>query len=384
MKPTSLVHPCVPALLIGLGAWPLAAAAQTPGPPTVSVAKPYITEITERDDFTGRFEAVDQVDVRARVTGYLTKVDFRDGSMVKAGDLLLSIDDRPYRDAVKEAEATLVSAKTRTEFAQSDYDRAENLRKTGNIADQVFDQRRQALLAARAEADRAEATLSRARLDLEFTQVRAPMSGRISRRLVSEGNLVNANDTLLTNIVSLDPIQFYFDIDERSFLAYFRQGVNGIGSGQGGDASKVAVALTNETEPTHPGRIDFVDNRVDAASGTMRVRASLPNPTMALTPGLFGRIQIQGSQPYKAVMIPDEAIGADQDRRIVYVVGPDSKVSAKAIRTGPRIDGLRVVREGLDGSETIVVSGLMRVRPGAAVQPRMVAIKPGPDAIAEK
>ncbi|WP_406856360.1 efflux RND transporter periplasmic adaptor subunit [Alsobacter sp. KACC 23698] len=384
MKPTTLVHRCVATLLIGLGAWPLAAAAQTGGPPTVSVAKPYITEIIERDDFTGRFEAVDQVDVRARVTGYLTKVDFRDGSMVKAGDLLLSIDDRPYRDAVKEAEATLVSAKTRTEFAQSDYERAENLRKTGNIADQVFDQRRQALLAARAEADRAEATLSRARLDLEFTQVRAPMSGRISRRLVSEGNLVNANDTLLTNIVSLDPIQFYFDIDERSFLAYFRQGVNGIGSGQGGDASKVAVALTNETEPTHPGRIDFVDNRVDAASGTMRVRASLPNPTMALTPGLFGRIQIQGSQPYKAVMIPDEAIGADQDRRIVYVVGADNKVSAKAIRTGPRIDGLRVVREGLDGSETIVVSGLMRVRPGAAVQPRMVAIKPGADTIAEK
>ncbi len=351
------------------------AAAQPAPPPTVSVAKPVVKPITEWDDFIGRFEAVDQVDIRARVSGYLEKVHFRDGALVRVGDPLFTIDQRPYRNALQEAQANVTSAQVRMDFAQTDLDRAEQLRRTGNITDQLLDQRRQSFLTARAELDRAQALVRQAQLDLEFTEIKAPLAGRISRKLVSEGNLINANETVLTNIVSMDPIHFYFDVDERSFLAYSRQHEGGT-KPSGATPNEVLLTLTDEREGRRTGRMDFVDNRLDTASGTMRARAVFPNKDLFLTPGLFGRVSIRGSDPYEGILVPDEAVGSDQDRRVVYVVGEDNTVQMKPVRPGPRIDGYRVIRTGLTGKETLVVNGLMRVRPGAKITPQMTTLPP--------
>jgi RND family efflux transporter MFP subunit len=364
-------------LLLGSGSTPVLAQGAPPNaPPPVTVAKPVVKDIREWDEFIGRFEAVDEVTVRARVSGYLDKVHFRDGAIVKTGDPLFTIDQRPYRAVLQEAEATLASAKARVEFAATDLERAENLRRTGNIAEQVFDQRRQTLQTARADVDRSQATLNRARLDMEFTLIRAPVSGRISRKLVSEGNLIIANDTVLTNIVSLDPIHFYFDVDERSYLTYTQMALEGTRPSSRDTPNEVYVALSNEREPTHRGRMDFVDNRIDASTGTMRGRAIFDNKDLAFTPGLFGRVRLIGSGVYRGVLLPDEAIGADQDRRVVYVVGDDNKLVMKPVRLGPRIDGYRVIRDGLKGDETLVVAGLVRVRPGMQVQPQLTTLPP--------
>jgi RND family efflux transporter MFP subunit len=370
-----LRHVIATSVLLGaaLGV-PAPALAQQGGPVPVSVAKPIIKEIIEFDEFTGRFEAPDSVEVRARVSGYLDKVSFKDGAHVTSGDLLFTIDPRPYQAAYNKAESAVTVSQSKLEFAQSDLDRADSLRKTGNISDQTVDQRRQSFLSTEAELAGAKAALESARLDLDFTQVRAPISGRISRKLVSEGNLINANQTVLTTIVSLDPIQFYFDIDERSFVAYMRGGVTNAENNP--RARDVVVAVTGDGEPTRKGRLDFVDNRLETTTGTMRVRAQFDNPDFFLTPGMFGRIRIVGSQPYKGVLVPDEAIASDQDRRIVYVSNQDGTVTATPVRPGPKQDGYRVIREGLKGDETIVVNGLMRLRPGVKVNPQMTTLPP--------
>ncbi|WP_404286032.1 efflux RND transporter periplasmic adaptor subunit [Microvirga sp. RSM25] len=347
-----------------------------PPPPQVTVAKPLVKDIVERTDFIGRFEAIDQVDIRARVSGYLDKVHFQDGTFVKAGDLLFTIDPRPYRNELEQAQSAVTSSQVRLEFAQSDLDRAEQLRRSGNITDQVYDQRRQAFLTAKAELDRAQAALRQAQLDVEFTQIKSPLSGRISRKLVSEGNLVNANETILTNVLSLDPIQFYFDVDERSFLAFSRQTHGGTNTSANGETNEVELTLTDERLGTRKGQLDFVDNRLDSASGTIRVRAVFENKDRFLTPGLFGRVTVGASDPYKGILLPDEAIGSDQDRRVVYVVGENNIVNLKPVRIGPRIDGYRVIRDGLTGNETVVVNGLVRARPGAPITPQMTTLPP--------
>src|SRR5919112_5230086 len=347
-----------------------------PAPPSVTVAKPVVKDIIERTDFIGRFEAVDQVDIRARVSGYIDKIHFEDGTLVKAGDLLFTIDPRPYQNALEQAQATVTSSEVRLNFAQSDLDRAEQLRRTGNIADQLLDQRRQAYLTAKADLDRAQAFLRQAQLDVEFTQIKSPLSGRISRKLVSEGNLVNANETILTNVLSLDPIQFYFDVDERSFLAFSRQTHGGTNTSANGETNEVELTLTDERLGTRKGQLDFVDNRLDSASGTIRVRAVFENKDRFLTPGLFGRVTVGASDPYKGILLPDEAIGSDQDRRVVYVVGENNIVHLKPVRIGPRIDGYRVIRDGLTGNEAVVVNGLVRVRPGAPITPQMTTLPP--------
>jgi RND family efflux transporter MFP subunit len=346
----------------------------TSAPPSVTVAKPVVKDIIERTDFIGRFEAVDQVDIRARVSGYINKIHFEDGTLVKAGDLLFTIDPRPYRNALEQAQATVTSSQVRLDFAQSDLDRAEQLRRTGNVSDQVFDQRRQAFLTGKAELDRAQAALRQAQLDVEFTEVRSPLTGRLSRKLVSEGNLVNANETILTNVLTLDPIQFYFDVDERSYLAYSRQTQGGTRTSSNGSANEVLLTLTDERLGQRKGQLDFVDNRLDAASGTIRARAVFANKDLFLTPGLFGRVTIGASDPYSAVLLPDEAIGSDQDRRVAYVLGENNIVNLRPVRVGPRIDGYRVIREGLKGDETVVVNGLVRVRPGAPIAPQMTTL----------
>lgn len=355
---------------------PAPAFAQAAPPPTATVSAPLVKLITEWDEFIGRFEAVDEVAIRARVSGYLAEIHFTDGELVKQGDPLFSIDRRQYDAALEEAAASVASAKARLDYAQGDLGRAEALRTRGNISGQGLDQRRQAALTARADLDRAEAELRQARLNIEFTQIKAPFAGRISRRLLSVGNLVIANETVLTNIVSLNPIHFYFDVDERSFLAYMRHTGNGTKPSSWANGSPVHITIESRNAPKIVGKMDFADNRLDAATGTIRARAVVENDDLTLSPGQFGRIRVMGSDEYQAVLLPDEAIGSDQDRRIVYVVDDNNQVSARPVRPGPRIDGYRVIREGLDGSETVVVDGLVRIRPGMKITPRTSVLPP--------
>jgi RND family efflux transporter MFP subunit len=355
---------------------PAAATSAGPQAAPVTAAKPVVKEITEWDEFTGRFDAVESVEIRARVNGYLADVHFTEGSIVKKGDLLVTIDQRPFKIAVEESMAALSSAAARLEFAEQELKRVEETARTGASPARLLDQRRQELISARAERDRAKTALDRANLDLEFTEVRAPVAGRISRKLVSEGNLVQANATLLTTIVALDPIYFYFDVDEQSYIGYLRMGQSGERPALR-DAGNIAeVVLPDEKTYARKGRIDFIDNRLDPGSGTMRGRAVFDNKDLLLTPGMFGRVRIPGSGAYKAVLVPDEAIGTDQSRRVVYQVSADGSVTVLPVRLGPRIDGYRVVRSGLKGDETLVVNGIVRIRPGAKVAPKMTTLPP--------
>ncbi|NJN06310.1 MAG: efflux RND transporter periplasmic adaptor subunit, partial [Rhodobacteraceae bacterium] len=263
------------------------------------------------------------------------------------------------------------------DFAQEQLDRAQSLIANGNIAQSVLDQRREAFLSAQGALEQARAALELASLDLEYSQITAPMTGRIDQALVDPGNLVLANDTELTTIVSLDPIYFYFDIDERYFLAYARDArARGVSLQEGGGGLEVRVTLSDAKIPPLTGRLDFSENRIDRNTGTMRVRAILDNPEEVLTPGLFGRVNVPGSLPYEGILIPDAAIVADQNRRLVMTVDEAGNVTPRPVRPGPRIDGYRVIREGLDGSETIVIEGLLRARPGAVVTPELVELPP--------
>jgi membrane fusion protein, multidrug efflux system len=352
------------------------AGAPAPSPPTVTVAKPVVKNIVEWDDFTGRFEATDDVAVRSRVTGYLDQIHFKDGSIIKKGDLLFTIDPRSFQAAADEASARLDNAKTALDFASQELQRAEGLRKGVEISQSVLDQRRQQYLSSRAEVQVVTAALQQARLNLEYTKITAPISGRTSHRMLSVGNLVNANETILTTIVALNPIYFYFDVDERSYIAYARMALQGERPSGRDNAYEVRMVIPGDPQESRIGHINFVDNRIDSATGTMRGRAIFDNPDLFLQPGMFGRISIPGSGSHEAVLIPDAAIGSDQDRRIVYVVGADNKITTKAIRTGPKIDGYRVVRNGLSGDETIVVDGIVRARPGAAVTPEPTTLPP--------
>ena len=336
-----------------------------PGPPPVTVAKPVVKDIVELDEYTGRFQATATVDVRARVNGYLEAVHFKDGAIVKEGDPLFVIDRRPYQAAVNQAQAALNSVQTRVDLARSDVERFDRLGRSGTASEQTVEQKRQAFLGAQADLAGARAALDTARLNLSFTEIRAPLSGRISRKLVSEGNLVRENETLLTTIVALDPIYFYFDIDERSYLAYQRLAKDGAqAAGSNGNGLAVAVMLTDEKEFLHAGKLDFTDNRIDTATGTMRLRAVLDNKDLFLTPGLFGRIAVPGSNKYQAILLPDEAILTDLDRRYVYVVGEGGQVRQQPVQTGSRQDNYRILRSGLKGDETVVINGLQRVRLG--------------------
>ncbi|TXN74483.1 efflux RND transporter periplasmic adaptor subunit [Methylobacterium sp. WL18] len=377
----SSLFPVLSGLAAGfLLAGPLAqtAYAQAPGgpPPKVTVAKPVVREIVEQDQYTGRFDAIDYVEVRARVTGYLEKINFMDGQTVKKGDLLFVIDRRPYKAALEQAQAALASAKARQSFSQTDLERAQTLSRSGNISEQVTDQRRQASLTAQADVDSAQAALNNAQLNYDFSEVKAPVNGRISRRLVTEGNIVSADQTMLTTIVSLDPIWFSFTVDEKSFLKYQSSLGIGMGQTQQGKGVPIMIALSGEAKPTRKGTLDFVDNRVDNATGTILLRATVPNADQFIKPGLFGIVAMPATKPFQGVMIPDEAVAANQDKRIVYVIGPENVVQQKDVVLGPKVDGYRVIRSGLKGDETIVVNGVARIRPGAKVTPETVELPP--------
>jgi RND family efflux transporter MFP subunit len=307
-------------------------------------------------------------------------VHFKDGALVKEGELLFVIDRRPFKAVLDQAESSLAAAQTRFDLAKLELERAERLVRTGAGTEQALDQRRQAFLSAQADVIGAKAALEQSRLNYEFTEIRAPISGRISRKLVTEGNLVSANTTMLTTIVSTDPIYFYFDIDERSFLSYQR--LAQLGTGDGGNGGEkgglpVMVMLTDEQEYKHKGALDFTDNRVDPATGTMRLRAALPNKDLFLTPGLFGRIAVPGTPRYRGIMLPDEAILSDLDRRFVYVVAADGSVKQQPVRLGSRTDNYRIIRQGLTGEETVVINGLQRVRLGGGkVTPQPIELPP--------
>jgi multidrug efflux system membrane fusion protein len=374
LRPLLLVSPLIAAALMGPGG----AAAQAPGapPPGVTVAKPVVKEIVEQDQYTGRFDPIEFVEVRARVTGYLDKILFQDGANVKKGDVLFLIDRRPYKAALEQAQAALTSAKARLAFTQTDLERAQVLSKGGNISEQVTDQRRQASQTAQADVDSAEAALRNAQLNYDFTEVKSPVNGRISQRLVTEGNIVITDQTMLTTIVSLDPIYFGYTVDEKSFLKY--QGTLGIGMGQTqrGKGAPIRIALSGEEKPTRKGTLDFVDNRVDNATGTVLLRATVENPDGFIKPGLFGIVSMPATKPYQGILIPDEAVSANQDKRIVYVLGEGDKVAAKTVKLGPLVDGYRVVSEGLKGDESVVINGVAKVRPGAQVKPETTQLPP--------
>ena len=364
-------------LLVGFGVAATSAHAQAPGgpPPKVTVAKPVVRQIVEQDQYTGRFDPVEFVEVRARVTGYLEKINFVDGQTVKKGDLLFVIDRRPYKAALEQAQAAVSSAKARQSFSVTDLERAQTLSKSGNISEQVTDQRRQASQTAQADVDSAQAALDNAQLNYNFTEVKSPIDGRISQRNVTEGNIVSTDQTILSRIVSLDPVYFGFNVDERSFLKY--QGTLGIGMGQmqRGKGAPVLIALSGETKPTRKGTLDFVDNRVDNQTGTMLLRATVENPDNFIKPGLFGIVSMPATKPYQGVLLPDEAVSANQDKRIVYVLEGD-KVAAKTVKLGPIVDGYRVINEGVKGDELVVINGVAKVRPGAQVKAETVELPP--------
>ena len=341
-------------------------------PPSVTIAQPTKRTVTDWDEFTGRFEAVEEVQVRARVGGFVTSVEFRDGAFVKTGDLLYVIDARPFEAVAEQADGQLADARAKAELARRELDRALTLNQTQAVSDSIVDQRRQALQAAKAAQLQAEGALKAAQLNIEFTHVAAPIGGRVSRHLVSAGNLVQGSEggsTLLTSIVSLDPIYVYFDMDEATYIKNNRLYFEGKRPSSRENPNPVQVALTGETKPSHDGKMDFVDNRLDVATATLRGRAVIPNKDFSILPGQFGRVRLIGSAPYEALLVPDTAIATDQSRKIVFVVKDDDTVEAKAVTLGPLDEGLRVIREGLKPEDRVIVDGLQRARVGAKVSP---------------
>jgi multidrug efflux system membrane fusion protein len=349
------------------------------GPLPVTVAQPIKRTVTDWDEFTGRFEAVEEVQVRARVGGFVTSVEFRDGAFVGTGDLLYVIDARPFEAVAQQADGQLADARAKAELAKRELDRALTLNQTQAVSDSIVDQRRQTLQAAKAAETQAEGLLKAAQLNIEFTHVVAPIAGRVSRHLVSVGNLVQGSDsgggsTLLTSIVSLNPIYIYFDMDEATYLKNNRLYFEGKRPSSRENPNPVQVSLTGETKPSHDGKVDFLDNRLDISTGTLRGRAVIPNKDFSILPGQFGRVRLIGSSPYEALLLPDTAIASDQSRKIVFVVKDDDTVEARQVTLGPLDEGLRVIREGLKPEDRVIIDGLQRARPGAKVAPHTAPI----------
>ena len=347
--------------------------------PPVTVAQPTKRTVTDWDEFTGRFEAVEEVQVRARVGGFVTSVEFRDGAFVKTGDLLYVIDARPFEAVADQADGQLSDARAKAELAKRELDRALTLNQTQAVSDSIVDQRRQALQAAKAAEMQAAGALKAAHLNIEFTHVVAPIGGRVSRHLVSVGNLVQGSEgtsTLLTSIVSLDPIYIYFDMDEATYLKNNRLYFEGKRPSSRENPNPVQVSLTGETKPSHDGKVDFLDNRLDVSTGTLRGRAVIPNKDFSILPGQFGRVRLIGSSPYDALLLPDTAIASDQSRKIVFVVKDDDTVEVRQVTLGPLDEGLRVIREGLKPEDRVIIDGLQRARVGAKVSPHPAPAAP--------
>jgi RND family efflux transporter MFP subunit len=348
--------------------------ASQPAPPTVTVAKPIQRPLVDYDEYVGRFVAIDSVEIRGRVSGYLDQVHFTDGQIVKQGDLLFTIDKRPFQISLDQAKANLSQARANLAFTESDLARAQQLVGNKTMTEQAFEQRTQAKRVAEASVAAQEAAVRQASLDLDFTELRAPVTGRVGDRRVSPGNLVTGgaggSTTLLAMIVSLDPIRFEFTFDEASYLRYERLADGGKDvTGRDGSAL-VSLKLIDEDDFVHSGRMDFVDNVIDRLSGTIRGRAVFTNRDGLFTPGMFGRVRLPGSPTYTALLVPDAAVGSEQVRKFVLVVDGDNVVRQKYVKLGQTIDKLRVIKDGLQPDDIVIVNGLMRAHPGQKVTPQ--------------
>jgi RND family efflux transporter MFP subunit len=346
---------------------------------TVSVSRPIVEEIIEWDEYTGRFDAVDTVDVRARVSGYLDQIAFKDGQMVQKGDLLFVIDPRPFERVRDQARAELAQAQTRADNLVADVERGKPLVERRIMSEKMYEDRANLLREAQAAVKVAEAKVAAAELELSFTRMTAPLSGRTSRATTSQGNWVSAgslsNTTVLTTIVSQDPIHIYFDVSENNYIKYKRLAERGETRSAASPGANVEIALPDETSFNHKGRLDFIDNRLDAGTATLRVRAEIENKAQLFSPGMFARVRLAGSGKAPAILLPDEAIATDQGSKYVLVVAEDGSVSRKTVRLGPLSGGLRVVRDGMAANDWVVVKGLQLARPGQKVQTKREAIR---------
>jgi RND family efflux transporter MFP subunit len=362
----------------GEGKAPVAA----PPPPAVTLAAPVQRTVVDKDEYVGRFVAIDAVEIRARVSGYLDKVHFADGQLVKQGDPLFTIDPRPFQNVVAQANANLAQAQANLAFAEADLARAQQLVREKTVSEQVFQQRQQAKGTAEASVAANAAAVRQAALDVEFTELRAPVSGHIGDRRVSPGNLVTGgtggNTTLLATIVSTDPIRFEFTFDEAAYLRYTRLAGIAKDVAKQGTKTQVSLKLLDEQKFEHQGTMDFVDNVVERASGTIRGRAVFANGQGLFTPGMFARVQVPGSPPYQTLLVPDAAIGTEQARKYVLTVDGENTVRQKYVVLGQAVDNLRVIKEGLDLNDRLVVNGLMRARPGQKVTPQEEGKPPPP------
>jgi multidrug efflux system membrane fusion protein len=353
-----------------------------PPPAEVSVAPVLQKNVRQWDEFTGRIAAVDSVELRPRVSGYVERVVFQEGQEVKQGELLFVIDRRPYEAQLAQAQAQLERARSEAKLAQAQDARAQALIEARVISREDFEARRAASASGNAAVRAAEAAVQSAQLNLQFTEIRAPIAGRAGRALVTAGNLAQADSTLLTTVVSLDPMYVYFDADEQTYLRYNAASDKG---NRKAESDPVRVGLANEDGYPHQGTVDFIDNQVDPGTGTIRARAVLPNPDRTLTPGLFARVQLQGSAEFKALLVDDKAILTDQDRKYVYVVGADHTAQRRDIGLGGMADGLRVVTKGLQPNDQVVIDGVQKIFfPGMPVKASAPAAAPAGKALAAR
>ncbi|WP_156256259.1 efflux RND transporter periplasmic adaptor subunit [Sandarakinorhabdus oryzae] len=366
-------HAALAGLLL-LGACSQAPEGQGQGAPPVRVSPPVQKEVIDWDEYSGQFEAVESVEVRARVSGYLDAVAFREGAIVKKGDLLARIDPRPFEAALASARADVESAVTRRDQTQADLGRGQVLVKEEAISREDFDARVQARREAESRLAAARARLRAAELDLGYTEVRSPISGRVGARLVTVGNLVSGGgptSTLLTTVYSIDPIYFGFTADEAAYLKYVRQNAEGERPSSRDAANPVKLRLQDEQGFVHDGRMNFVDNRIDPTTGTMRGRAVFRNSDGLFLPGMFGRLQLLGSGRYRALLVPEAAILSDQSNKIVLVVGKDNVVQPRPVTLGAlQPDNMRVIRSGIGPADQVIVGGIVRARPGSKVTPQ--------------
>jgi membrane fusion protein, multidrug efflux system len=348
-----------------------------PPPPEVSAAPVLVKQVSQWDDFSGRVEAVENVDLRPRVSGYIDRVNYEEGQEVRKGDVLFTIDSRSYRAELARAQADLARARSQAELGRSEAARAKKLSELQAISTESYEQRRSAAAEAQANVAAAQAAVDAARLNLEFTQVRAPISGRAGRALVTAGNLVSAGDSasVLTTLVSLDKMHVHFDTDERTFLHYAELARKGERPSENGAGVPVQIGLVGEEGFPHTGVVDFLDNQVDPATGTIRARALLDNANRAFTPGLFARVRVLGSGEFKAMLIDDKAVLTDQDRKYVYVVDAKGQAQRKDVQLGRTADGLRIVESGLANGDKVIVSGVQKVfMPGMPVKAKTVTM----------
>ncbi len=370
------------ALVLAIGACSISdlLAQGAPPAPQVTVATPIQKKVTQWDEYTGRFEARDQVDVRARVSGFIENIHFKDGQLIKKNDLLFTIDPRPFQLSIEVARAEIARTKAQVALADNELDRAEALTRNQTITVRDLDQRKSNLAVAKAGQQAAEANLKIAALNLEWTQVKAPIDGRISDKRIAAGNLVSGGQTgatLLTTIVSIDPIDFIFEASEADYLRYARMTQDGTRVSGREQGHPVQVRLADETEWKREGSLTFVDNQLNVRSGTIRGRALMNNNDQFLTPGTFGRMRLWSGE-IDALMVPDAVIVSDQTRKVVMVVGPDNKVMPMPVTLGPIVDGLRVIRTGLMPTDRVIINGIASpmVRPGGTVTPQPGEIKP--------